>query len=84
MSTFRYPWSDSHQYGDTFSSSYGHLHAPPPKHFEAILDVGVDLVAMTNVLRSLTTIESVRAHIHDSFSGWSPSEILVLFEALGT
>jgi hypothetical protein len=85
METFRYPWSESHQH-DLFQSPYqqgNHPHAAP-KHFEAILDAGSDIVDLAECLRTQTSIESVRVHIHDSFSGRLPSEVLVLFEALGT
>ena len=52
--------------------------------FETSLDAATNILELGEALHANTSLTSVRAHIHDSFSGKSPSEILVFFEALGS
>ena len=52
------------------------------------LDVSLDAVSnileLAEALHNNTTVKSVRAHVHDSFAGRTPSEVLLFFEALGS
>ena len=54
------------------------------QNLETSLDAASDLVGLGDALYANTSITNVRAHIHDSFSGQPPSEVLVFFEALGS
>lgn len=55
------------------------------KDFEATLDAASNIVELADALYANTSIENVRANIHDSFAGTRlPSEVLVFFEALGS
>jgi len=53
-------------------------------HFETSLDAASNLLELSEALHANTSLKSIRVHIHTSFAGMSPSEVLVFFEALGS
>ena len=54
------------------------------QNFETSLDAASNLLELGDALHANTSLKALRAHIHNSFSGQSPSEVLVFFEALGS